>query len=175
MGAVGLADLVAPWPSGLQPAALEQRADDIAAVAEHVHGSSLGVRPERRPEHEAHLWCLLDTAQMRDQAEAPDPREDQLQPRGRILLGELSELRDRRLDRAGLPQVDETRLFPEDSRQEGRSRARTPDDEHVPAARLASGKADLAPSAHDESRSGAAVERRGVDGLHDHNLLTRDR
>ena len=101
--------------------------------------------------------------------------EDQLQPRGRVLLGELSELRDRRLDRARLPQVDETRLLSEDSRQEGRSRAGTPDDEHVLAARLASRKADLAPSAHDESRRGAAVERRSVDGLHDHNLLTVDR
>ena len=112
---------------------------------------------------------------MRDEPEAPNPSEDHAQPGGRILLGELGELRNRRLDGAGLAQVDETRLLPEDSRQEGRSGARRPHDEHMPAARLASREANLASSAHDQSRRRAAVQRCSVDALHKHNLLAVDR
>src|SRR6266542_1108130 len=58
--AVGAAHVVGSAPLDAEPSLLEQGADDVASVANHVHDLRLRVGAERRAEDEARLGCLLD-------------------------------------------------------------------------------------------------------------------
>src|SRR5439155_12512811 len=71
---VRLADVVAAR-SLAKPAALEQRADDVASVPDDVEDRRLGVGADGRPDDEAQLGRLLDGPQVADEGEPPDPLE----------------------------------------------------------------------------------------------------
>src|SRR4029077_11095613 len=86
----------------VEPAPLQQGADDVTAVAQRVHGERLRIRLERRGEQWRRLRRLLDAAQSPGEADPPDALEDSAQ-----LLGRRAR-RERRLPRRHLAEVDET-------------------------------------------------------------------
>ena len=109
MRAEGEASVVGAGALGAEPAALEQRRDDVAPVADDVHGDRFGVRPERGAEHEAGLGCLLHPAQAAGEAEKAHPLEDSPQASSGRILRLVQELGNRRLPGLHLVQVDEAR------------------------------------------------------------------
>ena len=93
MRAKGKASVVGPASLGAEPAALEERGRDVAAVADHVDGRRLRVRLERRREDEARLRCLLDAAQTAREPEQPNTLEDAAKPPRDVVVGHLRSAR----------------------------------------------------------------------------------
>src|SRR5262245_53069009 len=112
-----------------QPAALEQGAGDVAAVADHVDGESLRIGTHRRREDEGKFRRLLDAAQPAYECEPPHHLE--AVPDAALRLGErrLGQCRDRRLQRRHLAEVDEPRERPDRPGDEARPGTRGADDE----------------------------------------------
>ena len=127
--AVGEVGVVAAAAAGAQPAALEQRADDVAAVAHDVDGAGLRVGAEGRGEDERRLGRLLDPAPAAHEREQADALEDAADARRGLGRLQRRQGGDARLQGRHLAQVDETRHAADRSGEEGRSRAGRPDDE----------------------------------------------
>ena len=110
MRAVRDAGVVASRALGAEPAALEQRTDDVAAVPDDVHRLCGRIRAQRSGEDEARLRGLLDTAQVARETEATHDIERPPKASRRLLLGEPRQLRNRRLERLHLAEVDQAGL-----------------------------------------------------------------
>ena len=162
MRAVRQARVVAAAAVGAQPAALEQRADDVAPVAEHVHGRRLRIGEERGLERERRLGRLLDGAEPAREPEQADALDDRPElPRGRRRRL-AREPRQRRLERRHLVEVDEARLRAERLPGEARPGARGADDEDEPLLPAERPEAAPAGDAGRARRVGARrSERRG--------------
>jgi hypothetical protein len=104
--AVGLPGIVAAGASVTEPAALEQRADDVAAVPQHVEGQRLGIGAERAREHVARLGILLDSPQPAHEREAAHTLDDPPHLACLILVLQSCEARHRRLEERHLAEVD---------------------------------------------------------------------
>ena len=118
--------VVAAFCAGVEPAALEQRAHDVAAVAQRVHRERLRIGLQRSAEHVRGLGRLLDAAQSPREPDAPDPLEDRPQ------LGRRRPFGKRRLPRRHLAEVDEAGQAADRAADERRPGARAADDEDEP-------------------------------------------
>ena len=76
MRAVPVTCVVAAFTVGTQPSPFEQGADDVPAVADHVHRARKWIRVQRSLEHERRLGRLLDAAQPACEPERPHPVDD---------------------------------------------------------------------------------------------------
>ena len=74
--------IVGAGPGRAQPAALEERRGDVAAVRNDVDGDRVRVGAERRGEHEARLGGLLDAAEAAGEPEHANALEDLPRRRG---------------------------------------------------------------------------------------------
>ena len=129
VGAVGEPRVVGAGPRGAQPAAREERRDDVPPVAHDVYRDRLGIGQQGGREDEARLRRLLDPAQPGREPEPPHALEDAPQPRGDDVVGKVEQPRDRGLPRLHLVEVDEPRQRAERAPRERRPRARRADDE----------------------------------------------
>ncbi len=125
-----LTRVVGAMPAGAEPAALEQRADDVPAVADDVqrHGVREGegerVRDERR------LGRLLDRAEASDEPEPPGGGEQSVGSRAAASsTASVDELGDRRLEGRHLAEIHEARAGADGSCEKRRSGARATGDE----------------------------------------------
>ena len=149
--------VVAVGALGAEPAALEQRADDVPPVADDVNHLRARVGGQRGVDEEGRLGRLLDRAPSAGEAEPSHALDDRAQPPGGLVRGHADELRDRGLERQHLAQVDEPGLAADRLGDERRARPRRADDEDEPVVDAA---AASVPAREDASR-GAAVERGG--------------
>src|SRR5262249_1455133 len=113
--------IVPPLGVGVEPASLEQRAHDIATVAQHVYGERFGIRLERCVEDVRRLGRLLDAAQSPREPHPPDPLEDPSQ----VVCRRAG--RERRLPRRHLAKVDEAWEAADRAAEERRPRPRAAD------------------------------------------------
>ena len=112
-----------------EPAHREQRAHDIATVADDVEHGRLRVRAYRGTDHEAELGRLLDRPKVADEGEPPDPLDRRAElPRG-LVLSKRHPAIDVRFQRLHLAEVDEAGLCADCAGEERRPRARRADDE----------------------------------------------
>src|SRR5947208_12030847 len=146
--------VVPPVPVRVEPAALEERADDVAAVAHRVHGERLGICLERGAEHVRGLGRLLDATQSPGKADAPDAFENPAELVGR------GAVRQRRLPRRHLAEVDEAGQTADRAAEERRPRARASHDEHEPL--LAAEPRPLRQGALRDPRTRGAVVQKGA-------------
>ena len=98
MDAEGGAGVVCVRPPGAQPAALEQRAHDIAPVAQRVDERPPRKRLRHGGQHERSLGCLLHSATAADEAQTTDTVEDRPDLVRR-------DVRNRSLERVHLAQI----------------------------------------------------------------------
>src|SRR5207302_4456005 len=108
--AVGLPCIVLCHAICAQPAALEQRADDVTPVADHMHGGRARVCTEGAGEHVARLGVLLHAAQTASESERPDALEDPAHGSSLLLLGKIEERWHGRLQQRNLAKIDPARL-----------------------------------------------------------------
>jgi hypothetical protein len=141
VGSERQAGVVCTPPPRAQPATLEQRADDVTAVADNVDELRLRKRTLRRLGHKRRLWGLLDRPHSAGEREAPGQPKRATDPyRGIGGLG-LFELGDSRLESRDFPEVDETRARSDRLRKERRSRARASEHEDQPLVERRDGSA----------------------------------
>ncbi len=107
---------------GTQPAALEQRADHVAPVAQRVDERSVRKRLGHGGQDEGGLRRLLDRATAPDEPEAAYAVDDRADLPGR-------DVRDRRLERVHLPEIGEPGERADRAGEKGRARARAAEDE----------------------------------------------
>ena len=113
-----------------QPRLLEQRADDVATVADDVDDLRLRVREWERAREMCELGRLLDGADRADEPGTARDRRIRRRRRGSLGGCERRELWDRGLDRRDLAEVDESGQRADRPGEERRPRPRRPDDEH---------------------------------------------
>src|SRR5262245_30942785 len=106
-GAVGEVRVVPSGPARTQPASFQERADDVAAVADEVDRSALRVGVKGGREDERGLGRLLDAAPAPYERKRADALEHGPDSPCRLGTGKPGELRDRRLVRVDLTEVDE--------------------------------------------------------------------
>ena len=105
--AEGETRVVGAGPLGAEPAALEERGGDVAAVADHVDRDRLRVGAKDGGEDEARLGCLLDAPEPAREPEAAHTLEDPPEAHARLVVGTADQRRDRGLPRLHLVEVDE--------------------------------------------------------------------
>ena len=121
--AVRQAGVVRPLLLTAEPRLLEKRADDVPAVADDVDDPRVGICDRHAAHEERHLRGLLDGPNRSDQADAPCHGEDSLQPGCRERGLECRQLRNRRLHRGDLAEVDEPRERADRACEERRARS----------------------------------------------------
>ena len=162
--AVGKLRVVPAALARAEPTPLEERADDVAAVADDMNRPAMRIGLRAGREHVRRLGSLLDAAQPGDEREAPDALEHEPDPVRRPASRGAHQCRDRRLVRADLAQVDEAGHGAERSGQEGRARPRRADDEHEPVLAAPQPLAEVAKAALAENAAGGGgVEAGGLD------------
>jgi hypothetical protein len=159
MRAVRDPGVVASRAFGAEPAALEQRTDDVAAVPDDVHRLCGWIGAQRSGEDEARLRGLLDTAQVARETEATHDVERPPNARRRLCSG-AAPARNRRLERLHLAEVDQAGLRAERTAEKRRARARRAYDENQPCLRFRDGRSACAP----EHAGGARSVERGRPG-----------
>ena len=137
MRAVGQPRVVGAGAVVAQPSALEQRADDVAAVAKHVDEPRLRERAHDGRREERRLGRLLDAAQAADEADRARDAEHAAQASGRVVHREICQLGDRRLHGRDLAEVDEARHAPDRAGEERGAGARAAEHEDEPVVRRA--------------------------------------
>ena len=146
-----------------QPRLLEQRAGDVAAVADDVDDDGLGERRRDRGHEVGELRRLLDRP---DGADEPDPSRDvenPAKPPRRLVGRERGELRDGGLDRRDLAEIDEPGQRPDRPGEERRAGARRADDEHEPVVEAPEALAEAGAAPRGQPLGDAELVGGGVD------------
>ena len=158
VGAVGNAGVVDAAPAPAKPRLLEQRADDVAPVANDVHDLRLGVGERERSDEVRELRRLLDGANRADETDATRDGEDPSQRRAASAVG-ARQARERGLDRRHLAEVDEAGQRADRAREERRPRAWRAEDEHEPIVQPAEALAERGATPGREALGDAEVVR----------------
>ena len=152
--------VVFPPHSHAQPAALEERADDVAPVADDVDELRLWEGEGERLRDEGRLRRVLDGPPAADEAEPTRRGEDPPNASCRLAGRKPRKLWNRRLERRDLAEVDEPRQRADRLPEKRRPRARTAENEDEPLVEWPQSFPNRAAACGDQPLYGSRVERR---------------